>query len=93
MDLKNLKDKIEGLDKAYQIQIADLLNKNNVRIDENKNGLFINLSELDENIIDILNKYLIYIKKQLDIINNIENKKQEYKDNFFNNTSSKDNII
>ena len=54
-------------------------------------GLFINLSELNENIIDILGKYLEYINNQMDMIDNIECKKQEYKDNFFNTNSSKDN--
>lgn len=90
-DLKIIKDNIEKLDKPYHIQIAQLLRQHNVRIDENKNGLFINLSELNENIIDILGKYLEYINNQMEMIDNIECKKQEYKDNFFNTNSSKDN--
>ena len=48
MDLKLLKDNIEDLDKSYQIQIAKLLHDNNIILNENKNGIFVNLSEINE---------------------------------------------
>ena len=57
-DLKDLKDKIELLSKSYQIEIGRLLKKNNIIINENKNGVFINLSSVEQNIITELKNFL-----------------------------------
>ena len=96
MDLKLLKDNIEDLDKSYQIQIAKLLYDNNVILNENKNGIFVNLSEISGDLLEKINELLSYINKQESIIDSIEIIKQGYKDNYFNNNkdnNNKDNII
>ncbi len=96
MDLKLLKDNIEDLDKSYQIQIAKLLYDNNVILNENKNGIFVNLSEIRGDLLEKINELLSYINKQESIIDSIEIIKQGYKDNYFNNNkdnNNKDNII
>ena len=55
----------------------------NVNMFENKNGVFINLTEVDDLILDKINLHLQQIKEQEKSLNQMEVKKQEYKDNYF----------
>ena len=48
---------------------------------ENKNGVFINLTELDESIIELLKKKIEHIQEQESLFVDLELKKQAYKDN------------
>tara|TARA_B100000035_G_scaffold32821_2_gene24949 strand:- start:3619 stop:3921 length:303 start_codon:yes stop_codon:yes gene_type:complete len=86
--LKDLKDKIELLSKSYQIEIGRLLKKNNININENKNGVFINLSSVDETIITELENFLNYANNQELQLKNIEIKQEELKDYYFNNNNN-----
>ena len=86
-ELKDVKDKIELLSKSYKIEIGRLLKKNKVSLDENKNGVFINLSELDENVLKEITEYLSYANKQELQLKNIEIKQEELKDNYFKNNN------
>ena len=86
-EIKELKDNIELLSKSYQIEIGRLLLKNNIQIDENKNGIFINLSKIDTHILIKLKNFLIYANTQEDKLKNIENKQEELKDYYFKNTN------
>ena len=86
-ELKDVKDKIELLSKSYQIEIGRLLKKNNVSLDENKNGVFINLSELDQSVLKEITEYLSYANKQELQLKNIEIKQEELKDNYFKNNN------
>ena len=61
IDLKKLKDRIELMSKHHQIEILRILSKTNkANINENNNGSFINLTELDNEIINSLNNYISY---------------------------------
>ena len=87
-NLKYLKDKIELLSKSYQIEVGRLLKKNNIIINENKNGVFINLSSLDVEIITQLENFLDYANNQELQLKTIEIKQEELKDNYFNNNNN-----
>ena len=50
-DIKNLKDKIESMTVQQQIQVGKLLSENKVIMIENKNGVFVNLTDISEDII------------------------------------------
>ena len=92
IDLLELKNEIEILSKIQQVEILRKLKEyTEININENKNGIFINLSELNENIINDLHNYLKYIKEQQYELNEIESKKQEIENIFFN--EDKDNDI
>ena len=91
MDLKHIKEKIERLDKAYQIEIGKILKDHKAAMNENKNGIFINLTDLDEMTIVKITDFLIYVDKQTSVIDTVENIKQEYKDNFFPISSTVNN--
>jgi hypothetical protein len=84
-ELKSIKDKIENLTKSYQIEIGRLLKKHNILLNENNNGVFINLSTVDANIITELKDFLNYANNQELQLKNIEIKQEELKDNYFKN--------
>lgn len=65
MSLQSLKETIEELPKFNQIEILKILNKSEeVTINENKNGIFINLSLIDDKIIRDIRQYVEYVNKQ-----------------------------
>lgn len=86
-DLNCLKEKIELLTKFHQIEILKLLQKDNMcTLNENKNGVFINLTNIKKETILELDTYLEYVKKQEKQLNDIEKQK-----NILSNTFFKDN--
>ena len=44
MNVTHLRDRVEALPKQYHKDVARILLDNKIAFDENKNGLFINLS-------------------------------------------------
>lgn len=90
-ELNYLRDYIENMDKFNQIEILRILNKNkNITLNENKYGIHINLSELDENILKEITLYLDYIKNQEKNLIEIEQQKEDFKNTYFSN-NIKDN--
>jgi len=82
-DLKQLKDHIEGLNQHHQIQILKIITQCNVGFTENKNGSFINLTNVDDAVISKITDYLSYVDKQETQLNEIENQKTELTKQFF----------
>ena len=58
-----LRDKIQALDKFHQIEIFKILKTDNVNYTENRNGIFINMNELDNKIIKKIEKYYIMFQR------------------------------
>jgi len=84
MDLNNLKERIEIMQKYHQIEILRILNKyKNIKFNENKNGTFINLTELPENIITELEKYINYVEEQQKHLKIVETEKETIEQTFF----------
>jgi hypothetical protein len=81
--LKFLKEKIESTNLFHQIEILRIFNDNSVQINENKNGVFINLTYVDSSILDKVYKYLSYVNKQEDQLNEIEKEKEKIVTSFF----------
>ena len=90
--LKNLQEKIELLSKFNQIEILKILNKNNVMINENKYGCHINLTEISNNVILEMENYLKHVSNQELEFNQIEQQKEEFKINYFDNKKNYINI-
>lgn len=80
-----LKDKIESLPKIYHIEIGKMLNAYRVHLNENQNGIFVNLSTLSPEIADKLNEYVNHIELQEQILKIDETEKEELKDTYFTN--------
>ena len=82
--LSLIKDKIEKMPKNNQIEILKILKKyQNIKLNENKSGIFVNLSFLSKEILDEIDKYVNYVNDQETVINTIETQKQEFKNTFF----------
>lgn len=88
--LHNIKNIIESMNKNYHIEILKLLmEEKSIIMSENNNGTFINLSNLDIEIINKLENFIEYVKKQQNQLSLVENKKIDIKEEFFNINSSK----
>tara|TARA_S200000501_G_scaffold121799_2_gene114719 strand:+ start:210 stop:509 length:300 start_codon:yes stop_codon:yes gene_type:complete len=81
--LLDIKSDIELQSKEHQIEILRILVENKVQINENSNGVFINLTKVDEEIILKMKNYLKYIKEQNTTLDTIEKTKENYKLTFF----------
>ena len=84
IDLAALKDKIERLGKNNQLEILSILkNTNGIKLNENKNGVFVNMSFLPTDSLAEINKYVKYVYDQEKTLNEFENQKQDFKNTFF----------
>ena len=82
--LKEIKEVIEKMNNCYQLDILRILhNDKDVLISENNNGVFINLSNLNELTIKKLEKYITYVEEQQYQLLNIEKEKTMIKESFF----------
>ena len=82
-DLKQMKDRVEALNQHHQIQILKIITQDNVGMTENKNGSFINLTNVDDAVISKINNYLSYVDEQETQLNEVENQKTELTKQFF----------
>ncbi len=77
--------------KKQHIEILNILSKfANVKINENKSGVYINLLFLPENTVAELEKYIQYIEEQESTIMTVETQKNEYKNTYFTNKEDKE---
>jgi hypothetical protein len=82
--LQFIKDTIEAMSKSNQIEILKILkNDSNVKLNENKNGVFVNLSYLPLETIKKIDYFLSYINNQEKELEKIETQKKEFQENFF----------
>jgi hypothetical protein len=81
--LDHLREQIECFTKFNQIEVLRILSKNDVTINENKYGIHINLSELDDSIIEELYTYTNYVMRQEITLEEVEKQKEEYKNTYF----------
>lgn len=82
--LQTIKEIIENMSKCYQIEILKILNnEESVVVSENNNGTFINLTNLDANIITKLENYIDYVNKQQYQLLHVEKEKDIIKSEFF----------
>jgi hypothetical protein len=67
--LIKMKEKIETMSKIQHIEILKILkNFKQVKINENKNGVYVNLSFLKKEIVEEIEKYVYYIEEQNKIL-------------------------
>jgi hypothetical protein len=79
-----IKHQIETFSKENQIEVLKLIRAHSsVRINENKSGVYINLTYLEPHTIEVLLKYIDYVKKQESILTPLEFQKEDFKNHFF----------
>ena len=62
--LNKLKIHVESMDKHHQIEVLKILSKNLCKINENKSGVYINMTFLEDPIIKEIEDYLLYVSKK-----------------------------
>lgn len=81
--LKRIKSKIENMDKSNQISALYMLTKNKkIKYSENNNGTFINLTDIEDNMLLKIEEFIEYIELQKYQIDDIE-KKKDYIENIY----------
>ena len=88
--IEKLKNDIEKMSKNNHIEVLRILKNNKTSINENKNGIFINMSELNSEIISELEKYVEYVLKQHKHLYQQEKVKEEFHNAYFKD--KKENI-
>jgi len=78
--LESMKNNIEKMGKIQHLEILKILKKYPaVKLNENRNGVYINVSYLPDEVIEELQKFLDYMKEQESNLELIESQKEEYK--------------
>ena len=74
MNLSVIKERIEQMSVHHQIEVLQLVYDASLNnLNENKNGVFINLTQQSPAIIEILSNYIHYITKQQSQLTEMEN--------------------
>jgi hypothetical protein len=82
--LNYIREQIENMTKFNQIEVLRILTKNKeVIINENKYGIHINLSELNNPVLNELMVYIRYVNTQESYLSNFEQEKEKYKNTYF----------
>ncbi len=91
-ELNYVRDSIEAMNKFNQIEVLRILNdSSSVMLNENKNGVHINLSELTKELISELNAYITYVNTQEVTLYRVEQQKENFKNIYFTK-DNKDNV-
>ena len=77
--LNYIKDLIEKMNHYHQLKILKILNDDGVILNENQNGNYVNLTELDSSIMSKITNYVLYAQNQETILESGEKKMNEYK--------------
>jgi hypothetical protein len=89
--LMSLKDGIENMPVIHQIEILRILHSKQTQINENKNGVFVNISKINDTTLRELEDYMMYVIQQEKQLNEIEEQKQYLSKEYFENKTHKDN--
>lgn len=83
-DLNSIRVLIENMNKFNQIEVLRILNKHkDVILNENKYGIHVNLTELNDSVINELKAYINYVSKQEVTLSEVEKQKEDFKNIYF----------
>jgi hypothetical protein len=79
-----IKERLEALSKHHQIEVLRMLSKiPTIMMNENNNGVFINLTEQDDNVMKQLEEFLNYVDVQEKHLHTIEDQQEQIEQEFF----------
>ena len=87
-NIKIMRDGIQNMEKIHQLQILEICNNHHVQYTENSNGVFINMTLLNDSILAAISEYINYIGLQQKQLDNIEATKNKYKEEFYNKANA-----
>lgn len=83
MDLETIKKTIEQWTKHHQVEVLKIIKNSSSTINENKSGIYINISLLSEQTINDIRTYIKYVQDQEHILTPLECQKEGFKNTFF----------
>lgn len=84
MDLVAIRDSIEKFNKFNQIEVLRILKGySDVVLNENKNGVYINLADVNELAVQQLTDFIDYVNEQEASLDATEKQKEEFKNAYF----------
>lgn len=93
MDLEDIKNTIESFNKNHQIEILRIIHQGSpFVINENKNGIYINMTFLTAETIEHIRRLILYIQDQEKMLKPIESQKEDFKNTFFIDKEVKDTL-
>tara|TARA_B100001059_G_scaffold131983_1_gene132154 strand:- start:7534 stop:7875 length:342 start_codon:yes stop_codon:yes gene_type:complete len=81
--IEKLRNDIEKMAKTNHIEILRILKKGKTQINENKNGIFINMTELTNDALNEIQKYVEYVLNQHSHLDEQEEEKEKFHKTFF----------
>ena len=79
-----MKEVIENMSRYHQIEVLRVLQSHpNVKLSENKNGTFVNLTEQPPEVLAALEHYMKYVAAQQNELNTVEVEKLRIEQTFF----------
>jgi hypothetical protein len=94
MDLEKMKSAIEMMSKKHQVEVLRIINEGTPSIiNENKSGIYVNMTFLTEDTLNQLNQYIDYVQDQETMLKPLESQKEDFKNTFFIEKEVKDNMI
>jgi hypothetical protein len=81
--INTMRNIIEKMNKFNQIEVLRILKDNNATLNENNYGIFVNLTNLNDIILDKLSNYIEYVEDQEQNLNHIEKQKEDYINTYF----------
>jgi hypothetical protein len=93
MDLEIIKKTIEQWPKHHHIEVLKIIKNSSSTINENKSGIYINISLLPEKTILELQAYIKYVQDQEHILTPLECQKEGFKNTFFIDKEHREDMI
>ena len=81
--VNSLKDRIEIMSKYHQVEVLRILHSNHITFSENKNGVFVNLSYVNYDVMNKINEYVTFVNKQETQLYEFEEKKTLLANQYF----------
>lgn len=94
IELDNLRKEIERMNKFHQVEVLKILKScNNITLNENNYGTFINMKDIPDDLINKILSYIEYVSEQEINLKKIEEEKNSIKNTYFDNKTSNNNSI
>ena len=91
--LISLRNKMENMNIIHHLKFFEILKDHKIHFSENRNGIFINMNNLNNTIIDKINTYILYINKQEETLDQTEKIKNDFQKEFFKDIKDKNEKI
>jgi hypothetical protein len=94
MDLDQIKKVIETFPKNHQIEVLRIIQEDSAStINENKSGIYINMTFLTKPTINKIRAYIDYVQDQEKMLKPMETQKEDFKNTFFLEKEVKDTLV